>query len=434
MSGRRRADRAPRLLVFTAGSIVIGLAAVAWTIATFPIDPAIALTVRGDREGILLGLLFWIGLGLLGGTRVQQLHGHGALTFHLPFIVAAMALGGPTAGVLVAFLGTWERRELDAGEMPWYGALSNHAHLALAAVAGGIVLQTTESVLTARIGPGQEVVLVAIVLASLTFAVASTAFAGLTVVLRDRLTLDEALRVFDSSFRLTAASEVVVGWILVLTWITVGWWATLIAAGLVLVIWQGHDAREIARHDPLTKLLSRAGFEVRLAEAVRAAERHGHVFAVIAIDLDGFGIVNKKYGMAVGDDLIREVGGRIRAQIRLTDAGVRLGGDEYGVLLAGVDDVTDAERVAARLLSSITEPIVVGSRELHVGASFGVLIFDVDAPIPRPAEIHRLSDELMREAKFQDGGGRRAREARGARGEGRMVVRILRASPQAEGT
>ena len=151
---------------------------------------------------------------------------------------------------------------------------------------------------------------IAIVLASLTFGIVSTALAGGVVVLRDRLTLPEALRVFDTSFRLTAASEVVVGWILVLTWMTVGWWATLITAGLVLVIWQGHDAREIARHDPLTKLLSRAGFEARLDEAVRSARRNGRVFAVIAIDLDGFGKVNKTYGMAVGDDLIREVGAR----------------------------------------------------------------------------------------------------------------------------
>lgn len=423
-SARRRSDRSPQLLTYTAVTVVVGLAATAWAVIAYPMDPAISLTLRADREGILLGLLFWIGLALLGGTRVRQLHGHGALTFHLPFIVAAMALGGPAAGALVALLGTWERRELD--EMPWYGALSNHAHLALAAVIGGIVMTTTEGLAAAALGSRPEISLVALIFGSLTFAIISTGLAGGVVVLRDRLTVDEAMRVFDTSFRLTAASEVVVGWVLVLTWMSVGWWATLIAAGLVLVIWQGHDAREVARHDPLTGLLSRAGYDVRLDEAVRAAERTGRSFAVIAIDLDGFSAINNKHGHAVGDDVIREVGARIRAEIRLTDAGVRLGGDEYGVLLDDVADARSAAAIARRLLQRITSPMTIGGRSLRVGASFGVLIVESAAQVPRLLEIHRITDELMFRAKAEDGGhSRRAREARGARGEGRIAIEIM---------
>ena len=66
------------------------------------------------------------------------MHGHGVLTFHIPFIIAAMALGGPTAGALVAMLSTIERRELR--EVPWYGTLANHAALTFSAVIGGVVL------------------------------------------------------------------------------------------------------------------------------------------------------------------------------------------------------------------------------------------------------------------------------------------------------
>ena len=313
-----------------------------WSIATFPIDPAISLTAHADREGILLGLVFWIGLALFGGTRVHRLHGHGTLTFHLPFIVAAMALGGPTAGALVALIGTIERRELD-GEVPWYGGLSNHAHLALGAVIGGVVLLGAEAALRASLGDGPEVVLASLVIGSLVFGVVAAALAEGTIILRDRLTLHEATRYFNTTFRLTAAAEVVVGWILVLTYSSVGWWAALITAGLVLVIWQGYDAGERARHDPLTGLLSRAGFDVRVEEAIRAAERNARGFAAITFDLDGFGAINNKHGHAVGDDVIREVGARIHAEIRLNDAGVRLGGDEYGVLLADIDEADDAE-------------------------------------------------------------------------------------------
>ena len=59
------------------------------------------------------------------------------LTFHLPFIIAATALGGPVAGGWVAMISTLEARELR--EVPWYGTLANHSAMALSAVLGGIV-------------------------------------------------------------------------------------------------------------------------------------------------------------------------------------------------------------------------------------------------------------------------------------------------------
>ena len=134
----------PALAIYTAVTIVAGIAALAWAAVTFPIDETISLTTAGGREGILLGLVFWIAIGLLGGTRVERMHGHGVLTFHIPFIVAAMALGGPTAGALVAMLSTIERRELR--EVPWYGTLANHAALTFSAVVGGVVLLAIDGV------------------------------------------------------------------------------------------------------------------------------------------------------------------------------------------------------------------------------------------------------------------------------------------------
>ena len=86
------------LHLYTGATILGGLAALAWASVTYPIWPTISLTQAGGPEGILLGLVFWIVIGLLGGTRVAHLHGHGVLTFHLPFIIAATALGGPVAG------------------------------------------------------------------------------------------------------------------------------------------------------------------------------------------------------------------------------------------------------------------------------------------------------------------------------------------------
>jgi diguanylate cyclase (GGDEF)-like protein len=395
---RRRSDRDPGLLVYTAVTIAAGLAAFAWTAATYPISPDISLTTAGGREGILLGLVFWVSIGLLGGTRVDRLHGHGALTFHIPFIVAAMAIGGPTAGAIVAMVSTIERREFR--EMPWYGAVSNHAHMTLAAVVGGVVLVTARDVLSRTAGGDPQAVgLVSLVLGSLVFAVVTTALAAGTVILRDRLTVGEALRVYDTSFRMTSASEVVVGWVLAVTYATVGWWASLICAMLVLAIWQGHDAREMARYDPLTLLLSRTGFDARLAETMLSAERKGHGFSVIAIDLDGFKRVNDRLGHAAGDEVIREVGARLRSGIRLTDAGVRRGGDEYGILLADVGDRPTAQRIAERLRESVMRPIRIGGKTVTVGASFGLFVIEPDASIPLIDAIHRRSDDLMYQAK-----------------------------------
>ena len=127
------------LYLYTGATIVAGAVALAWASLTFPIWPTISLTKAGGPEGILLGMVFWIALGLLGGTRVQHLHGHGVLTFHLPFIIAATALGGPVAGGWVAVFATFEMREFR--EVPWYGTLANHASIALSAVLAGVVLR-----------------------------------------------------------------------------------------------------------------------------------------------------------------------------------------------------------------------------------------------------------------------------------------------------
>ena len=136
------------LYAYTGTTIVVGLSALAWVSLTFTIWPTISLTKSGGTEGILLGLVFWIALGLLGGTRVEQLHGYGVLTFHLPFIIAATALGGPVAGGWVAMISTLEAREMRT--VPWYGTLANHAAMALSAVLAGVVFDQSGTAPSAR--------------------------------------------------------------------------------------------------------------------------------------------------------------------------------------------------------------------------------------------------------------------------------------------
>jgi diguanylate cyclase (GGDEF)-like protein len=403
-----RAGTQPRrhsrvLYAYTATTIVVGLAALAWASVTFPIWDTISLTQAGGNEGILLGLLFWILIGLLGGTRVEQLHGYGVLTFHLPFIIAATALGGPVAGGWVAMISTLEGRELR--EVPWYGTLANHSAMALSAVLGGIVFEVVrQGPLGAITAQPQAAQLVAIVLATFVLSGLSALLATGTVILRDGLTLREAARLLDTSYRKTAASEVVLGWVLVVAYGSVGWWAALICATLVLVIWQAHIDRERARHDAMTGLLSRSGFDARLAEILVGVGRGAGRVAVLAIDLDRFKAVNDQYGHATGDDVIREVGARLRGAVRLTDAAVRLGGDEFGVLLVGVSDRAAAEALSWKIHRSLCEPIETDKATITIGASIGVYVVEPSNRMPTIERIHAVADQEMFLVKAAGGG------------------------------
>ncbi len=401
---RVHADRsALTLYLYTAATIVAGLGALLWASMSFVISPRISLTAAGGPEGILLGLVFWVAIGLLGGTRVERLHGFGVLTFHLPFIIAATALGGPVAGGWVAMISTLEAREIR--EVPWYGTLANHSAMALSAVLAGVVFEFALSgPLGAVTGQPQAVQLIAIVLSTLVLSGLSAALATGTVVLRDGLSVREAARLLDTSYRTTSASEVVMGWVLVVAYSTIGWWAAIVCATLVLVIWQAHDAREIARHDPLTGLLSRSGFDARLAEILAGIRRGGGRAALLAIDLDGFKAVNDTYGHATGDEVLRVVGARLRGSIRLTDAAVRRGGDEFGVLLAGVSDRVAAEVLARRILHDLCDPIETDRGVIRIGASVGVYVIEPSTRVLSIERLHALADREMYLVK-QDGGG-----------------------------
>ncbi len=139
------ASRRTWLVAYTAISIVAGLTALGWTTTLrIPISPTIDPNMDGSAiAGPSGGMLLWIAFGMIGSLRILPAPGgHAVWTFHFPFVAAAMVLGGPTAGAWVAFVSTIERRELDS--VPWYGALANHAVMALAAVMGGLTVEALQ--------------------------------------------------------------------------------------------------------------------------------------------------------------------------------------------------------------------------------------------------------------------------------------------------
>jgi diguanylate cyclase (GGDEF)-like protein len=127
----------------------------------------------------------------------------------------------------------------------------------------------------------------------------------------------------------------------------------------------------LAYEDPLTGLPNRALFSDRLTGAVTLARRNGTPLTVMLMDLDRFKHINDTLGHAVGDNVLREVGLRLRSVLRESDTIARLGGDEFGVLLPTGNEDRIAE-VVRKILRAIEQPIECEGQWLDVGASIGI--------------------------------------------------------------
>jgi diguanylate cyclase (GGDEF)-like protein len=403
--------RAALLPAYTATTIAVGTGALLLVTLFGSLAAPIAVQGIADAWARPMGVVLWTLFGLVGSLRVMRApSGHGVLTFHLPFIVAAMVLGGPIAGGWVAFLSSLEPRELN-GEVPWYGALANHAGLAVAAMAGALSASVLTGAATTLGAPGgPAMALAGALVATLVFAVASTALAAGVVVLRDGLTLRETLHVFDRSFRGTLLAETVLGWVFVVTWMTVGWWAPALCAVLALALWRTNAAEAERDRDDLTGLLSGNAFAVRVAEAALRGRRGIEGAAYVFVDLDGFKAVNDgPRSHAVGDEVLVELGARLRASIRLTDAAGRRSGDEFMVLFVGVPDDATAVALAERVHALATAPYATSDGEHRVGASVGVTRI-VPGERDFEPDLRQRADKAMYAAKAA-GGGVRAWEA-----------------------
>ena len=146
----------------------------------------------------------------------------------------------------------------------------------------------------------------------------------------------------------------------------------------------------LAHFDVLTELPNRSRFHEKLAETLEAARREARPFAIMFLDLDHFKRINDALGHAVGDDLLRIIAQRLTRSLRAEDmAGptsakaverdvCRQGGDEFIVLLNGVATEQEASRAANRLLATLAQPIVLGTQEVFVSASIGIVLYPRD--------------------------------------------------------
>ncbi|MGC3986550.1 MAG: diguanylate cyclase [Pseudorhodoferax sp.] len=128
----------------------------------------------------------------------------------------------------------------------------------------------------------------------------------------------------------------------------------------------------LAQRDAMTGLLNRAG----LQDWLHLQQAHGDAaqIGLLCIDLDRFKLVNDQHGHPVGDGLLQGFAERLRRLVRPADAVVRMGGDEFAVLLAGVRDGPALQTVADKVLHATRQPFEVGALRLQIGASVGTAL------------------------------------------------------------
>jgi len=178
------------------------------------------------------------------------------------------------------------------------------------------------------------------------------------------------------------------------------------------------EIRRLANFDSLTGLPNRRQLILRAERALEHARRLQHQFALLLIDLDRFKVINDTLGHGAGDELLLQVGRRLVACVRHSDAVLdgtldsaglrshraleavgRLGGDEFVALLPEVGADADAERVAQRVLDELRQPFLVSGQECFVTASVGVALYPRDGT--SVVDLLRNADVAMYSVKNQ---------------------------------
>jgi diguanylate cyclase (GGDEF)-like protein/PAS domain S-box-containing protein len=160
-------------------------------------------------------------------------------------------------------------------------------------------------------------------------------------------------------------------------------------------------------HDQLTGLPNRFLFQDRLRHALDRGHREHTPTCVLIIDLDGFKAINDELGHPMGDAVLVAFADRLRSVLRASDTAARLGGDEFSIVCENTEPA-DADILAERLRSSVTDPLSLRGRSVPIGISIGI------GSAPGGEEPETLYERVVREADdamYEDKSRRRRRRA-----------------------
>ena len=157
----------------------------------------------------------------------------------------------------------------------------------------------------------------------------------------------------------------------------------------------------LAFHDELTGLPNREMFQDHLRLAIADAKRYRRRCAVLFSDLDHFKAINDSFGHEAGDQVLIATAERLRSTIRVLDTVARFGGDEFTTILYGIGGHLDAALVAEKMLTSLSEPLVIQGKKHVLTTSVGIAVFPDDGD--DETALLKNADTAMYQAKLQAG-------------------------------
>lgn len=134
-----------------------------------------------------------------------------------------------------------------------------------------------------------------------------------------------------------------------------------------------------ANYDPITGLPNRTLFVERLSQAMRQANRKQCQAALLFLDIDYFKQINDMFGHDSGDRLLRQVAQRLLRCVRENDSVIRVGGDEFAIVLPEVPRPQVAASVARKVIAALAQPFEVEGSEVSTGVSIGIALYPMDA-------------------------------------------------------
>ncbi len=168
---------------------------------------------------------------------------------------------------------------------------------------------------------------------------------------------------------------------------------------------QQKELAHLAYHDALTDLPNRILFNELMQKAMHRCDRDNKKIALLYLDLDGFKEVNDKHGHEAGDFILIHTAKKILSLLRQEDITARMGGDEFVIAIADLDDNSEIFQLLQRLIQIISQPLKFDKKnkqtDLRVSVSIGVTFYPQTKPIT-PGGMLRQADQAMYEAKLSE--------------------------------